>query len=110
MATQPTTIPLWCIDDQDSNGDDLKVIPPASIIQTGLLANQPLARVWLNQYLNNFSASANFIAEEILGVGAVLSFSDGNIPDFANDFNGTWVNIGDQTIGSTTVQYYERTA
>lgn len=110
MATQPTEVAQFCIDDQDSNGDFLKVAPPPSIIQTGLLSQQPMARIWLNYYLNNFSENLAFFSEEVLGVGAVVSFSDGNAPDFATDWEGTWTNIGSQTIGSTTVQYYERTA
>lgn len=109
MAIQPTEVAQWCIDDQDSNGNPLKVAPPASVIQTGLLRNQPFARIWHNYYFNNFAEHIAFITEETLKVGTVLSFSDGNAPDF-NNFVGTWTNIGSQVIGSVTVQYYERTA
>lgn len=110
MATQPSSVPSWCIDDQDANNKDLKIEPPASFIQTGLLARQPWPRVWHNFYLNNHSQFLQFINDEILGVGTVLSYSDGNAPDFVNDFEGTWTNIGSQVIGAVTVQYYERTA
>lgn len=110
MATQPTEVATWAIDDTDSNGDPTKVAPPASNIQTGLLRNQPWARVWHNYYMNNFGAYNDFLAQELLGVGTVLSYSDGNAPDFVNDFVGTWTNIGSQVIGAVTVQYYERTA
>lgn len=39
-------------------------------------------------------------------VGAVYSSTDSNAPDFT----GTWTLIGNQTIGTSTVYYYERTA
>lgn len=39
-------------------------------------------------------------------VGAVYTSTDSNAPDFA----GTWTAIGNQTIGTSTVYYYERTA
>lgn len=39
-------------------------------------------------------------------IGAVYTSTDSNVPDFA----GTWTAIGNQTIGTSTVYYYERTA
>lgn len=39
-------------------------------------------------------------------VGAVYTSTDSNAPTFA----GTWTAIGNQTIGTSTVYYYERTA
>lgn len=110
MATQPTEVTRWCVDDQDSDGVPLKVIPPAPLIQSGLLRGQPFPRIWLNYYLNNLAENLNFLTTEVNKVGAVLSYIDGTEPDFANDFEGTWVSIGSQTIGSDTVQYYKRVA
>jgi hypothetical protein len=109
MATQiPST--TFCSDNNDANGSALKVAPPVEIQQTGLFPQSPMARIWFNYYLNMLTSNSQFLQDEVLGVGAVLSFVDGTEPDFATDFIGTWVATGTQSIGGTTVAYFKRTA
>jgi hypothetical protein len=110
MATQPTAITEFCLDDQDLNGDDLKIPPLSDVIQTGLLPNMPMARVWLNHYLNQHAAMGLFVQDELLSIGRVLQYINGTEPDFATDFEGTWSLLGTQTIGGQTVNHYRRTA
>lgn len=101
---------VFCSDINDPDGYALKVAPPVEIAQTGLLTGSPMGRTWFNFYLNMFSTYSAFIQDEILGVGAVLSYVSGEEPDFVNDFLGTWVSIGTQPIGGVTVEYFRRTA
>lgn len=110
MATQPATITEWCLDEEDSYGEVLKEAPPSPIIQTGLLPNTPMARKWFNLYTNQHAAMALFIQDELLSIGRVLMYIDGTQPDFANDFEGTWLLLGTATMGGQTVNYYRRTA
>lgn len=109
MATQ-IAAEIFCTDTTDPNGDNLKVAPPPVVAQTGLLEGSPVARIWFNYYLNMVTNNSKFLEDEILGVGAVLSYKQGTAPDFVNDFIGTWTSIGTQVIGPTTVEYFERTA
>lgn len=109
MATQIAST-TFCLDTNDPDGELLKQSPPPEIVQTGLLKNSPMARIWLNYYLNMTSGNSTFMQDELLGVGTVLSYISGSEPNFASDFIGTWVNIGTQSIGGRTVAYFERTA
>lgn len=59
-----------------------------------------------NPVQNAAIASALDSKQSIYPVGAVYSSTDSNAPDFT----GTWTAIGNQTIGTSTVYYYERTA
>ena len=109
MAIQPTAT-QFCLDTEDVSGNQLKQAPPGPIIQTGILEDTPVARVWFNYYTNQHAAMNLFIQDELLSVGRVLSYINGTEPDFANDFEGTWSLLGTQTIGGQTVNYYRRTA
>lgn len=109
MTTQ-IAAEIFCTDTTDPNGDPLKVAPPAVVSQTGLLTGTPVARIWFNYFLNMVTNNSKFIEDEVLGVGTVLSYIQGSEPNFATDFIGTWASIGTQTIGSSTVEYFERTA
>lgn len=108
MATQPAPITQFCLDAEDSKGNELKIAPPSDIIQTGILEDSPVARVWYNYYTNQHADMALFIQDELLSVGRVLSYIDGTQPDFTNDFEGTWESIGTQTVGSQTVRHFRR--
>lgn len=44
--------------------------------------------------------------QDVYPIGAVYMSTDSNVPTFA----GTWTSIGSDTIGTSTVYYYERTA
>lgn len=52
------------------------------------------------------AATKNYV-DSFYPVGSVYSSTSSTAPTFAG---GTWTNIGSQTIGSSTVYYYERTA
>lgn len=109
MATQVAAT-IFCSDTNDTNGDALKIAPPIELQQTGLYPQSPMARVWFNYYLNMLTSNSQFLQDEVLGVGAVVSYISGTEPDFVNDFIGTWASIGTQTIGAETVEYFKRTA
>lgn len=109
MTTQ-AVVDIFCKDANDPNGNPLKIAPPAEIIQTGYLKGTPVARVWFNYYINLLTNNAAFVQDEMLKVGTVLSYIQGSEPDFVNDFEGTWISIGTQSIGAKTVEYFERTA
>lgn len=109
MATQPNETVLWCTDTNDSDNNLLKVEPPTSVKTTGLIKRTPFARVWHNFYFNYICNGLGWVFDERYKVGAVVSFKDGTAPDFT-EWRGTWASIGTSTIGSTTVNFYERTA
>ena len=109
MATQPATTKLWCTDTTDPESNTLKVEPPQSIQDTGLLRNTPFARIWHNFYFNYLCTGLAWVFDDAYAIGRVVSFETAQVPTFAT-WRGTWTSIGSQTIGSTTVDYYERTA
>lgn len=99
---------LWCSDINDSNSNLLKVTPPDSVKQIGLIEGTPFARVWHNFYFNYILRSLSWMFEERYKVGSVVTFKQGAGPTFSN-WRGTWVSAGTGTIGSLVVEYWERT-
>ena len=109
MANQPETTELWCTDTTDPEANLLKVAPPESVKDTGLLRGSPFARVWHNFYFGYLTTGLAWLFDVAYAIGRIVAFKATTAPDFTN-WRGTWVLIGSQTIGSTSVESYERTA
>ena len=103
------TTQLWCTDTTDPDSNTLKVTPPDSVKDTGLLRNTPFARVWHNFYFNYLCNSISWMFEERYKIGSIVTFKNTLAPDFLS-WRGTWVYIGASTVGAVTVNFYERTA
>lgn len=72
----------------------------------GLNVDSALSAQSTNPVQNAVIAGALDGKQDIYPIGAVYTSTDSNAPDFT----GTWTAIGNQTIGTSTVYYYERTA
>ena len=72
----------------------------------GLNVDSAISAQSTNPVQNAVIAGALDGKQDIYPIGAVYTSTDSNAPDFA----GTWTAIGNQTIGTSTVYYYERTA
>ena len=106
--------PVVLVDDGGLGWAPEKVV--ASVTDTGagmFLYTQN--GVWLDKYTYNDKTSATIsssdtytltTADDIYPVGSVYASTSQTAPTFS----GTWGSIGSQTIGTSTVYYYERTA
>lgn len=76
-------------------------------VHASTTANQPMVHSNVDApTLGTDAANKNYV-DSIYPVGAVFTSTSATAPTIAG---GTWTEIGTQTIGSSTVHYYERTA
>lgn len=76
-------------------------------VHASTTANQPMVHSNVDTpTLGTDAANKNYV-DSFYPVGTVYSSTSSTAPTFAG---GTWTSIGSQTIGSSTVYYYERTA
>ncbi len=76
-------------------------------VHASATANQPMVHSNVDTpTLDTDAANKNYV-DSFYPVGAVYTSTSATAPTFAG---GTWTEIGTQTIGSSTVHYYERTA
>lgn len=76
-------------------------------VHASATANQPMIHSNVDTpTLGTDAANKNYV-DSIYPVGAVFTSASATAPTIAG---GTWTEIGTQTIGSSTVHYYERTA
>lgn len=76
-------------------------------VHASTTANQPMVHSNVDTpTLGTDAANKNYV-DSIYPVGAVFTSTSATAPTIAG---GTWTEIGTQTIGSSTVHYYERTA
>lgn len=73
MPVQP--IVDWATQENDAEGNPIKIQPPLEVQATGLLRGEPMGRQWFNYILNNHSEWIKFMSGFNGVVGEVKSFS-----------------------------------
>lgn len=125
ISVDATTATLsYSTDKSDADGSNYTttlgtlIIPAATTTEAGMMSaadkdkldsiviDSALSLQSTNPVQNLVITTALDGKQDIYPVGAVYTSTDSNAPDFT----GTWTAIGNQTIGTSTVYYYERTA
>lgn len=86
-----------------------KIKPSQGFVESGVLALEPWSRPFLNFQLYVASEWHRWIDSALYPIGNVYTETQNVNPNSTLGM-GTWNNIGSQTIGTTTVYYWERTA
>lgn len=79
MAQPTFPVVNWATQENDSEGNPIKIQPPLEIQATGLLKGEPMGRQWFNYVLNNHSDWLKYLAGSVTLqtgiVGELRSFS-----------------------------------
>lgn len=121
MADRPTETLGWATNQVNEtvnigNNNILvtnKVEPTAGIKNSGILARQPWPRPYLNWLFDNYYRWIENLdtRDNYVGIIKICASSAGRtITDFADEFGGTWVLRGTDTIAGVSVDVFERTA
>lgn len=110
---QPTNLPEWASTYETETNVDGRLVPnrfepPSELKTSGLKSGVPLGRQWLNYQFNLIYEWLKYL-KDFPAVNDVVSNTDHINPATKYGF-GTWSELGSQTIGSTVVYFYKRTA
>lgn len=101
------TVTLGAITVPAATTDDAGLMSAADKTKLdGILIDSALDAQSVNPVQNAVITGALGGKQDVYPIGAVYMSTDSNVPTFA----GTWTSIGSDTIGTSTVYYYERTA
>lgn len=117
MAARPDQVLEWATNTVDEvveiNGQQVfvtnKTEPPQAFKNTGILARQKVGRARINWVLNLI---CQWIAhlDGRYDVGDIhISNINHNLTELSERLGGTWVLTGTQSVGGTTLYYYNKT-
>lgn len=109
---QPTKTPDWAENYETEINIDGRLVPnrfepPVQVQNSGLKSGVPFGRQWLNYQLYLINQWIKYV-KDFPAINDVVSNTDHVNPSTKYGF-GTWVELGTQTIGTTTVWFYKRT-
>ena len=120
MADKPTETLGWAtttVNETVTIGNSIVAVtnvvePTEELKQSGLLAREPLSRPYYNYNLNYIHRWIDNLDTRTAAIGKVEMTTDAarTVTDYANEFGGTWVSHGSDTLAGQTVYVFERTA
>lgn len=87
-----------------------KVDPDPAFKNTGILARQRVGRARINWFFDTTSRFIKHLVERYIVGSVYTSIIDENVVDLSERLGGTWTKIGDTTVNSVTVYYFQKDA